>query len=181
MGIVVHCTQLVSWMKQTARKSVGGTFPGRKLQNPGAVPKKKASVLSGSQVQNNQVPQQAASQGVPVALPEAGTISPSLWDSGRSFSEQLEEQKAVWRGKRAVVKAIGNVGHKRRKVMTGPKRACSSYLFWQSEVRSKFKEDNPDAAIGELAKLMGVAWGKLTPEDKHKYDQMAARDKERYQ
>ena len=60
-------------------------------------------------------------------------------------------------------------------------RACSSYLFWQSEVRSKFKEDNPDATISDLAKLMGVAWGKLTPEDKHKYDQMAARDKERYQ
>ena len=34
--------------------------------------------------------------------------------------------------------------------------------------------------MAELAKLMGAAWGELTAEEKQKYEEMAAKDKERY-
>ena len=48
----------------------------------------------------------------------------------------------------------------------GPKRGTTAYFFYTADVRAKFKEENPDAKLGDLAKLMGAKWKTLSAEDK---------------
>lgn len=61
------------------------------------------------------------------------------------------------------------------------KRPQSSYFLWQNDKRAGIKEKNPDKKIGELAKIMGEEWKKISDKEKKKYEDMAAKDKERYE
>ena len=100
---------------------------------------------------------------------------------------------------------------KKKKDPNAPKRGKSSFMFFSQEMRPKIKEENPDASFGELVsprptsgswcrlcqcrlmlmwvksccwwqgKLVGERFKALTPEEKSKYEEMAAKDKKRYQ
>ena len=63
----------------------------------------------------------------------------------------------------------------------GPKRGLSAYMYYTADVRAKFKEENPDAKLGDLAKLMGAKWKTLSAEDKAPYEEKAKEDKARYE
>ena len=54
---------------------------------------------------------------------------------------------------------------KKEKVKKGP----SAYIVFGSENRTKIKEANPDASFGEIGKLVGAAWTKLTESEKSVY------------
>ena len=56
----------------------------------------------------------------------------------------------------------------------------SSYMFYSNENRSKFKEANPEASFGDLAKIISKAFKELSAEEKKPYEDKAAADKERY-
>lgn len=56
-----------------------------------------------------------------------------------------------------------------------PKGASSAYIIFAAD----FRENNKDMAITEQMKAAGVAWGKLTPEEKAPFDVKAVADKER--
>lgn len=45
----------------------------------------------------------------------------------------------------------------------------------------KVKEENPEAGFGEVGKLLGKRWKTIGEKDKAKYDEMAAKDKDRYE
>ena len=51
-----------------------------------------------------------------------------------------------------------------------PKRPANAYMLYCAKERASFQEDNPDANIGELSKLMGEHWKyQMTDEAKLEY------------
>lgn len=46
---------------------------------------------------------------------------------------------------------------------------------------AKVKEQNPDFKVGDVAKANGVAWAKLTDEDKKPFVEMSKKDAERFE
>ena len=43
------------------------------------------------------------------------------------------------------------------------------------------KKENPDIAFGEVGKVLGAKWKACTEKDKAKFEEMAAKDKGRYE
>ena len=70
---------------------------------------------------------------------------------------------------------------KKKKVNTGPKRALSAYMYFCADVRAKVTEEHPDIGAKEIMTKLGTMWKALGDEDKVKYNEQAAADKERYQ
>lgn len=61
-----------------------------------------------------------------------------------------------------------------------PKRPQSAYFLWMGQNRPTFVKKNPSASIGELGKMMGAAWGKISDSDKVKFTKAADKNKEVY-
>ena len=61
------------------------------------------------------------------------------------------------------------------------KRAKSAYLFFCGEKREEITKEHPDKKAKEILKLLGDAWSKLNDNEKKKYQEMADKDKERYE
>ncbi len=53
-------------------------------------------------------------------------------------------------------------------------------MFFSQVKRPKLRETNPGAGIGEIAKQLGAAWKIMTPEQKKPYEEMAKKDRKRY-
>lgn len=62
-----------------------------------------------------------------------------------------------------------------------PKRASGAYVFFTNVMRPKVLVEYPGIKFVELGKVLGERWRALTPEDKKKYEAMAAQDKVRFQ
>jgi len=74
-------------------------------------------------------------------------------------------------------------GKKKKKVKkdpNAPKRNMSAYFLYSIAMRSTFKEDNPDASFGDLAKMISVAFKGLSEDEKKMWMKKAEEDKERY-
>ena len=69
---------------------------------------------------------------------------------------------------------------KSKKDPNAPKKAQSAYILFASKMRSKVKEENPEAGFGELTKLVSERFKNLSPEERKEWDQRADRDKQRY-
>lgn len=65
-----------------------------------------------------------------------------------------------------------------------PKRGLSGFMFFNNEVRPAVAEEIKAVTgkndIGATGKKIGEMWGLLSAQDKVKYDDLAAKDKERY-
>ena len=61
-----------------------------------------------------------------------------------------------------------------------PKRAISAYLFFSQEKRPEVKEEFPNLANKEVFSKLGAMWKALSEKDRAPYDEMARKDKERY-
>jgi len=70
---------------------------------------------------------------------------------------------------------------RKKKDPNAPKNALSAFMYFSNDNRDKVKADNPGIPFGQVGKLLGEQWKALTAEDKVKYDEMAKKDKERYQ
>ena len=53
-------------------------------------------------------------------------------------------------------------------------------MFYSNAMRTKTKEENPEATFGDIGKLIGAAWKEVTGEERAVYEKMADEDKERY-
>ena len=60
------------------------------------------------------------------------------------------------------------------------KKNVSSFLHFCAEQREAVKAEQPDAAIGQVSKLLGERWKALDGDAKARYNEMAAADKRRY-
>jgi len=69
---------------------------------------------------------------------------------------------------------------KKAKDPNAPKRPQSAYFLWLNDNRPAIKKAHPDASITEVAKIGGAQWRKITAAEKKKYEDLNAKDKERY-
>ena len=53
-------------------------------------------------------------------------------------------------------------------------------MFFCSAKRPEFKKKNPNASVGELAKLLGAAWNNLAAADRQPFEEKAKEDQKRY-
>nr|CAC70156.1 polybromodomain protein [Brugia malayi] len=49
-------------------------------------------------------------------------------------------------------------------------RSKSGYILFSAEVRKKVMQENPDAGFGEVSKIVGIEWKKLSEEQKKQYE-----------
>lgn len=64
---------------------------------------------------------------------------------------------------------------------SAPKRASGAYVFFTNEMRPKVCTEYPGIKFVDLGKVLGERWRALTPEEKKRYEDMAAEDKIRFQ
>jgi len=62
-----------------------------------------------------------------------------------------------------------------------PKRASGAYVFFTNDMRPKVLQEFPGIKFVELGRVLGERWRALQPEEKKRYDEMAAEDKVRFQ
>lgn len=79
------------------------------------------------------------------------------------------------------VPADGGKGKKRKKQKdpNQPKRPLSAFFFFCDDERPKVRAANPEWRVGDVAKEMGRRWE--TCENKKKYEEKAANDRQRYE
>ena len=72
---------------------------------------------------------------------------------------------------------------KAKKDPNKPKRAANAYTFFSREYRDEYKKKTNGAKINftEMNKTLGTAWSKLSDKKKKKYNDLAEKDRERYQ
>lgn len=61
-----------------------------------------------------------------------------------------------------------------------PKRASGAYVFFTNEMRPKILQEYPGIKFVELGRVLGERWRALTPEEKKRFEAMAAEDKIRF-
>ncbi|KAI8912776.1 high mobility group box domain-containing protein, partial [Gorgonomyces haynaldii] len=69
---------------------------------------------------------------------------------------------------------------KKEKDPNAPKRPMTAFLYYSQDHRQAIIATNPGQPISEVAKLLGEKWKTATPQEKMRYEEMAARDKDRY-
>ena len=75
-----------------------------------------------------------------------------------------------------------NVKNKKEKDPNMPKRNSNSYIHFYNEFIKEYINKNPNTDTKKVAKLAGGEWNKIKEDTKKrkKYDNMAAKDKQRY-
>jgi hypothetical protein len=71
---------------------------------------------------------------------------------------------------------------KKKQEEAGPKRAISAYFYFTNDKdkRAPFNAKYPDLSYFEVNKKMTEEWNKLSDDDKKPFEDLAAKDKERY-
>lgn len=70
---------------------------------------------------------------------------------------------------------------KKKKDKTGPKRPISAFIFFCNAHRQNIKNQNPEMKQTEITVKLGEMWKDVKTKDKHKYEELAATDKKRYE
>lgn len=123
------------------------------------------------------------------------------------YKNLTAEEKATWEARAAQDKArydleiasyVPPPGHDARGVLiedhrprkrnkrgpkdpAAPKRASGAYVFFTNDMRPKVNREYPGIKFVDLGKVLGERWRALTPEQKKRYEDMAAEDKVRFQ
>ena len=69
---------------------------------------------------------------------------------------------------------------KREKDPNKPKKPLSPYIHFTNSYRNMIKEQNPNAGLGEISKMLGGIWQELESNDKLPFEKKAEEDKVRY-
>lgn len=91
----------------------------------------------------------------------------------------LKKKKEIKREKEKI-EPSSEKKQKKKKDPNQPKKNWTSYMFFTNAKRAEIKEKNPDASFGDLSKLVGAAFKKLSDEERKRYNEMADKDKARY-
>ncbi|OQV16312.1 High mobility group protein DSP1 [Hypsibius exemplaris] len=77
----------------------------------------------------------------------------------------------------------GRSGKRKRgkKDPNAPKRALSAFFWFCNDERPKVRAIHSNMAVGDVAKELGKKWALVSAADKVRYEQLAAKDRERYQ
>ena len=79
----------------------------------------------------------------------------------------------------------GKKRKRRVKKDTGVKRSCSAYIYFTKSFREELKEKHekngePIPKANEVAKLAGEKWKNLSAAERKPFDDLAAKDRDRY-
>lgn len=96
-------------------------------------------------------------------------------DSGAEKKSKPKKEKKEKKERKERVKKTT----KTKKDVNKPKRATTAFMLWLNETREQIRKDNPGIKITEVAKKGGEMWKEL--KDKSKWEELAAKDKQRYQ
>ncbi|KAG1048355.1 hypothetical protein G6F43_009249 [Rhizopus delemar] len=69
---------------------------------------------------------------------------------------------------------------KRKRDPDFPKQPTSNYLFYCNSIRADVDKEFPSASFVEKSKIYGERWKKLSDAEKKPYNEMAQKEKERY-
>jgi len=69
---------------------------------------------------------------------------------------------------------------KKVKDPNAPKRALSGFFWFSNEERGKVKAANPDFGVGDIAKELGKRWADCNELTKSRFEDMAEKDRARY-
>ncbi|EPZ36196.1 High mobility group (HMG) box domain-containing protein [Rozella allomycis CSF55] len=94
---------------------------------------------------------------------------------------KVEKPKKERKPKSEKKKDDGEKEKKKKKKKEGPKKALSAYIYFVSDMRAKIKAENPSASFTEVGKLVGQKWTSLSSTEKEKYEELARKDKIRYE
>eukprot|EP01089_Gocevia_fonbrunei_P009266 TRINITY_DN2138_c0_g1_i2.p1 TRINITY_DN2138_c0_g1~~TRINITY_DN2138_c0_g1_i2.p1 ORF type:complete len:231 (-),score=70.23 TRINITY_DN2138_c0_g1_i2:69-761(-) len=70
---------------------------------------------------------------------------------------------------------------RRKRTSDKPKRPLTAYMIFSQEKRGEIKQNNPDVSFGEVGKLLGQAWQKLSSDDRVPFENKSKEAKVRYQ
>merc|ERR1711865_1331141 len=75
----------------------------------------------------------------------------------------------------------GGKRKKAKKDPNAPKRNMSAYFLFSVHIRPTVKIENPEAAFGDIARIISAQYKALKPDEREGWDTKAAADKVRYQ
>lgn len=108
---------------------------------------------------------------------------------GQNYKNLPNEDKTQWEDMAKEDRKRLDGGHvpegkkkvkKSKRNSDAPKKNLTSYIYFSNAIREEMKQRFPQATFCELGKLMGAEFKKLTPEQRKVYDDLAAKDKIRY-
>jgi histone H3/H4 len=109
-----------------------------------------------------------------VSKESSSTDKPCSTDSNENKAKSpIDERKSLKRNLEANTASIQDVDN-----LHPIKRARSAYFIFQSEKRGQIKAENAGASIGSIAKIIGKLWSELSSENKKRYQEEAAKEKE---
>lgn len=115
----------------------------------------------------------------------------SMWKSltnnlTQVLNESLEEDAVNtvltnWENKKRDVTRLLDKTPKKKADPNAPKKPRSSYILFSIESRPKITAQFPNISNRDIPKKLGEAWNNLSLNDKKKYEDLASKDKERFE
>merc|ERR1711983_407842 len=68
-----------------------------------------------------------------------------------------------------------------KKDPNAPKKNQNSYIHFGAQVRERIKKKMPNLSLGDMSKQISMEFKQLSAEERKKWDDIAKKDKERYQ
>ena len=119
---------------------------------------------------------------------EVNTKISELWKTVSTKDKKRYEERALvlkkeWAQKMEEFKTQHPELVPAKKERTGPKHPSSNFIFFRKEHRVLLKEKHPELSEQELMKLVGTEWENVKKSEKERspYDELARKDRERYE
>ena len=114
---------------------------------------------------------------------ECSELWKGLGEAGKAkYQDNVDADKVRFQNEMASYTPESPKSRKRKsKDPNQPKRPLSGFFLFCQQVRPKFRSEDPKATLGDLAKKLGAAWRKCSEEEKAPYEDMARKDKKRYE
>jgi hypothetical protein len=104
----------------------------------------------------------------------------AAWTAQASQANAAKLSASAEKGANALV--TPQKTRRKRKDPNAPKRAVGAYVFFTKDERPKILEEFKEGIkFAEMGKLLGERWRGLDPDEKRKYEMMAAQDRDRLQ
>ncbi|KAI0299761.1 high mobility group box domain-containing protein [Multifurca ochricompacta] len=73
------------------------------------------------------------------------------------------------------------VANKKTRDPDAPKRAASSYIFFQNDLRQELRKQHPDISPAEIMARVSKQWAEMMPEQKAPYERLQAEAKQKWE
>jgi len=108
-------------------------------------------------------------------------LSPKFKNSFKKDTGKATPKKKKGGSKKKTTKRKVTKKGRKKKDKDAPKRPTSAWIYFSVKKREELKKKNPDLSFGQLSKMAGKEWKKISDAKKAKYEELAAEDKKRYE